>query len=69
MTFSGHDHFHLRTPLIYDGQIASDAAEVNIDETPGTVYVVTGAAGPGFYSFSNAWFVAEALKVYSYCLI
>lgn len=69
MAFSGHDHFYLRTHLIFEGQTASQSTEVNITETPGTFYVVTGAAGPGFYNYSSAWFINAAEKIYSYCLI
>ena len=69
MFFSGHDHLYERTHLIYEGQTASEQTEINITETPGTFYVVTGGGGAPLYSTGSGWWVNVNEKSYHYCAI
>lgn len=69
MFFSGHDHFYERTYLIYEGQTASEETEINITETPGTFYFVTGGGGAPLYSTDSDWWVGVNERTYHYCVL
>lgn len=69
MFFSGHDHIYERTDLIYDEASVSAEDEVNITETPGTIYFVTGGGGAPLYSTGSDWWVNTNDEIYHYCIL
>jgi predicted phosphodiesterase len=69
MFFAGHDHLYERTHLIKNGQTVSEQTEVNISETPGTFYVVTGGGGAPLNNTGSEWWVNVNEKMYHYCVI
>ena len=69
MFFAGHDHIYERTDLIYDQASVSQEDEVNITETPGTIYFVTGGGGAPLYSTGSDWWVNTNDEICHYCIL
>jgi hypothetical protein len=69
MFFAGHDHHYERTDLIYGRSSVSQEDEVNITETPGTIYFVTGGGGAPLYNCSSEWWTNVSNRIYHYCVI
>ena len=69
MFFAGHDHHYERTDLIYNEESVSQEDEVNISETPGTIYFVTGGGGAPLYNCGSEWWTNVSDKIYHYCII